>query len=321
MSREDREGLTLFSVPKPFRGLAEIIQRNAIRSWLKLHPSVDVLLLGDDEGVAEVAAELGTQHAPNVARNELGIPLFDSVVEIAQSLAGHSLMAYVNTDIILMKDFVRGVLSIPWTTFVMVGRRWNLTVMQSLDFEAVDWEEKLRSAAIRGGHHSGYGSSDYFVFPRGILGKIPAFAVGRTAIDNWVFYRARSLGVPLIDASLAITVVHQNHDYSHYLELNSTNAIERQGGKKQADSWAIAGMKEWLQQYQSPVVQRNQQLAGEKQFDLLAATWLLTPRGLRRAISRKHLRYHLGTLPILYPRLRPIFQLARRLLKRGGRET
>ena len=51
--------LTIFACPKGFVGRAGEIQRNAIRSWVRLGPDVEVILLGDDEGVAEAAQELG----------------------------------------------------------------------------------------------------------------------------------------------------------------------------------------------------------------------------------------------------------------------
>ena len=49
--------LTLFTVPKPFRGHVGDIQRNAIESWRALRPSVQVVLVGDEDGVAEAARD------------------------------------------------------------------------------------------------------------------------------------------------------------------------------------------------------------------------------------------------------------------------
>ncbi len=51
--------LTFFTTAKPFVGHIDIIQRNAIRSWQKLHPDVEIILMGDDAGAAEVCAEMG----------------------------------------------------------------------------------------------------------------------------------------------------------------------------------------------------------------------------------------------------------------------
>ena len=61
--------LTLFSTPKPFRGHIGVIQRNALKSWTLLHPDVEIILFGDDEGTADICRELGLQHEPHVERS------------------------------------------------------------------------------------------------------------------------------------------------------------------------------------------------------------------------------------------------------------
>jgi len=60
--------LTLFSTPKPFHGHIGVIQRNALKSWTVLHPDVEVILFGDDEGAADACRELGLRHEPYVER-------------------------------------------------------------------------------------------------------------------------------------------------------------------------------------------------------------------------------------------------------------
>ena len=73
MSRESR--LTLLSTPKAFTGIFEVIQRNAITSWTRLDPRPDIILFGDDAGTAELCAELGLRHVPDVRTTDLGTPL------------------------------------------------------------------------------------------------------------------------------------------------------------------------------------------------------------------------------------------------------
>lgn len=62
--------LTIFSCPKPFRGHINIIQRNAIRSWTLLQARPEIILIGNEEGTAEVCKEFGLRHIPDVERNE-----------------------------------------------------------------------------------------------------------------------------------------------------------------------------------------------------------------------------------------------------------
>jgi len=51
--------LTIFSTPKPFLGHIDVIQRNALQSWKRLHPDVEIILFGDDNGAAEVCRDRG----------------------------------------------------------------------------------------------------------------------------------------------------------------------------------------------------------------------------------------------------------------------
>ncbi len=59
--------VTIFATPKAFRGHFAVIQRNAIASWTKLSPKVDVILMGDDAGTAEIAREFGLRHNGGIA--------------------------------------------------------------------------------------------------------------------------------------------------------------------------------------------------------------------------------------------------------------
>src|SRR4051812_49821153 len=71
--------LTLFSLPKPFSGIFDTIQRNAIESWLALEPRPEIILFGSEPGTAEVAQQYGLRHEAAVARNELGTPLVNDL--------------------------------------------------------------------------------------------------------------------------------------------------------------------------------------------------------------------------------------------------
>ncbi len=68
--------LTIFTAPKPFTNPhIAIIQRNAIQSWLHLGLEVEVFLVGDEPGMAEVAAEYQVRQLAEVRRSEQGTPL------------------------------------------------------------------------------------------------------------------------------------------------------------------------------------------------------------------------------------------------------
>ena len=79
--------LTIFTIPKSFQDNINVIQRNAIKSWLKLYPKCEVILFGDDEGVAEVAREFNVLHIPEIEKTEKGTPLLSSAIDSAQNIA------------------------------------------------------------------------------------------------------------------------------------------------------------------------------------------------------------------------------------------
>ena len=209
--------LTIFTAPKPFTNPhIALIQRNAIRSWLALGPRVEVILIGEEEGLAEAAAEFGVKHLPNVARNANGTPLVNSMFALARQHSSSPLLACVNADILLMPDFAQGALDAAKQArnFLAVGQRWDLDVREPLEFSS-GWPERLcRRAKEQGKLHRASGS-DYFIFPRDCFADMPAFAIGRAGWDNWMIYAGRRSGWPVIDATQTIMIIHQNHDYSH----------------------------------------------------------------------------------------------------------
>ena len=284
--------LSIFSTPKPFRGHIEVIQTNAIRSWTLLRPQCEVILFGNEKGTAEVTARFGIRHIPEVERNEYGTPLVSSLFKIAQDIASYPLMCYVNADIILMSDFLPAISQVKWQSFLLVGQRWDIDLKQPVDFSDPDWEEQLRHRLPEEGKLHAPSGLDYFVFPRGMYRNIPPLAIGRGKWDNWMAYRARSLRVPLIDATKVISAVHQNHDYSHL----PGGTIELSGG---------------------PETKRNIELMGgpECSFNTEYATWMLTPQGIRRALSLRHVFFRMTSIPVLFPHFHllrtPIKALAR----------
>lgn len=52
--------ITFFTIPKPFRGANEVIQRTTITSWWKSLPGSQGIVFGDEPGIAAAAADLGT---------------------------------------------------------------------------------------------------------------------------------------------------------------------------------------------------------------------------------------------------------------------
>ena len=195
--------LTIFTAPKPFTDPhINLIQRNAIQSWQHLSPDVAVFLIGDEEGLADFASEVGLKHFPEVTRNVRGTPLVSSIFELAHQKSTSPLLAYVNADILLMPEFVSLARLVfdQAKEFLLVGQRWDLDVRQAIEFNP-GWDKDLMQEFKTRGRLHPPGGSDYFVFPRNCFTELPGFAIGRAGWDNWMFYHARVKHWPVVDLS------------------------------------------------------------------------------------------------------------------------
>ncbi len=218
--------ITFFSAPKPFTNPhIAMIQRNAIRSWTLL-PDVEVILLGEEDGLAEAAEELGVMHIPHVTRNESGTPLISSMFQLARENAHSDLLCIINADMILMPDFVEAVLesssllldrrqqAVGLQKFVLLSQRWDYDITNPLDF-AAGWELRLGESVRKQNQLHRPAGSDFFLFPKSCYTDIPNFIIGRAGWDNWMIYKARRENWTVIDCTPSVMIVHQNHDYSH----------------------------------------------------------------------------------------------------------
>ena len=209
--------LTIFSAPKPFSDPhINMIQRNAIQSWLQLGNEVEVLLIGHEAGMHELAEEFSVRQLPNVVCNESGTPLVSSIFKQAYQASATPILAYVNADIILLPDFVSSAKSVSTQEehFLVVGQRWDYEVNASLDF-LTGWAERLQTDIRSNGALHLPAGSDYFIYPRSLFCELPDFAIGRAGWDNWMIYHAKKKGWLVIDATPSITAIHQAHDYRH----------------------------------------------------------------------------------------------------------
>src|SRR5687767_11307640 len=170
--------ITFFSAPKPFtEPHIATIQRNAVKSWTLL-PDVEVILLGEETGLAEAARELGVKHISNVERNMNGTPLISSMFQLARENSKSDLLCIVNADMILMSDFVEAAnmvltlesdsllskkqeLAPAFQNFVLLSQRWDLDVIHPIAFTD-GWETHLRERVKTKGQLHQPAGSDFF---------------------------------------------------------------------------------------------------------------------------------------------------------------
>jgi len=266
--------LTIFSAPKVFRGHVGIIQDNAIRSWSRLRPRPKIILFINEPETAAEAARRDVQVVAPVATNAYGTPLVSDMFRQADTIAAGDILAFASADIILTQDCVEASsLAAAWSNnFLLVAQRHDVDVREALDFHG-DSDRPWTAIAARGKLHSP-GAIDLFVFRRGQYAEMPPFAIGRTAYDNWLLWKTVASGIPLIDATEYITLLHQNHDYSHAPTVDVWNGMEARDNRK----W----IKHWTNYY--TIVHANWRLDADGKI-VRATGWKYRLAGTRQAFS------------------------------------
>jgi len=175
-----------------------------------------VVVIGDEIGIAEACRELNLAHLPEVRCNAMGTPLISSIFALARSINESPYLVYANADILFLPELVERVqrLASEKNQFLGVGQRWDLDVEKPIPFSD-DWAGRLRNHVHQEGQLHGQTGSDYFIFPRQCFTKIPDFAVGRAGWDNWMIFWGRWQHWAVVDLTEALLVIHQNHGYAH----------------------------------------------------------------------------------------------------------
>jgi len=206
--------ITIFTIPKPFKGHINTIQRNAIQSWMQLKPECEIILFGDDYGVSDIAKEFGLSHIPVIEKNRYGTPLLSSTFDLAQKHSKNETLVFANADIIFFQDLIKTINNINISPYLISGRRYNFNVEDEINFQKIHNLFDLQANLKQDGELHNISGKDYFIFKKGTVQMRP-FAVGRVFWDDWLLFHMRQNNIPIINATNSINVIHQNHDYKH----------------------------------------------------------------------------------------------------------
>ena len=275
--------ISFFTSLKPFRGTTAVQQRNALRSWHSSNPGCEIIVFGAVEAGADVLAQVNATYRPDIACNEFGTPLISAIFAEAQRIGRHSVLCYINGDIILLPDFATAVARLAkWRTFAAVGQRTDIDWDAPIDFAQAGWADRvLAEVRVCGKLHTP-GAMDFFVIRRGAVEPLPPFAIGRPAWDKYLIRQLLGRPVPIVDLSLAVAAVHQNHNYTHIPQGKGG----RYGGPETEVNRALAsqhfpGFKRW-----------------RKYYSIRNAQWIMLDRHVVPAVSPSRLwRRSLAVLP------------------------
>jgi len=208
--------VTIFTTCKPFSGISKIHQGNALRSWAIL--GLDVIILGDEPGVAEICKEIGATHIKDVIRSSENLPLINDLFRKAEQNSSTQYLAYLNSDIILLPDFLDTVNVLAKhkqsnTPRLLTARRYNIPLNEEIDFASPTYTNRLVDLKDLTGSWDHPFAIDMFLYSRDLFQELPTFSVGRPQWDNWMLGEAIRQKSNLIDCSDTCTLLHPIHGY------------------------------------------------------------------------------------------------------------
>ena len=231
--------ISILTSPKSFSPDFASIQDRAIESWKQIHPDIEIILYGMDQGIDAAAARHGCRHVSQIPCSKTGVPFFNAIADHANRHARFDLQMYLNADIILPPDLLLRIAPVQFERFLIIGERIDLE-------KGVEWNtseptgDKLKSLMEVGlARAHGPTGIDYFIFPRGLWGALKPLPVGRGGYDGALLAYCLRHRIPLVDATGVLPILHQWHDYSQLsgglMEVHG--GVEAQAIRRDHDIW------------------------------------------------------------------------------------
>ena len=237
------------------------------------------MIIGDSQGAKEAAKLVSAVYIKDVETSSQGTPTISGLFKVAERNANNNMLCYVNADIILPENFLKiiSILKNNKRKFMAVGHRWNLNIIDSIDFEKPSECKRFWSyAKIKSNKHACTGI-DYFIFRKGTFNNFPSLAIGRFGWDNWLLWKTRRMILPLIDLSDKIFAVHQNHSYKFDNFESSADLLVSDDGINNKDK------------------------IGGNTLNLLDTNYHLSNGKIEKKKSSEFINRNLGNLPIIFP--------------------
>lgn len=205
--------MRIASTPKPWTGLINVIQRNAIRSWLRQTEPADICLYGDDYGTKEACEEFGLEHR-TCELTSYGTPNIGWIFRDLGTTPGPKV--YINTDIILSNDNAFKSIAALRPPFTATAARAGLIVTEEItnwDYFYAALDQYIKEVVPRCG-------VDIFIFTD--LPPMPDFALGRGFWDKWFVSTGTTQKIPFFNLTPKFWTIHQSHNYDHLPTTNKS---------------------------------------------------------------------------------------------------
>lgn len=208
----------IFSIPKPFVDKKTILaQKNAILSWLQIVPKENIIIFSNDLSTQNFCKSYELNCISDIKINAKGTPFLTDAFNKVEQYFNADIYTYINADIILLPQFDSIIknLSSQLSEFLAIGCRWNVDIDFEIDFNVIDWANRLEDFTRTHGQITNTTWTDYFTFTKGFWNNsIPEFLIGRTIFDVWFLTYALLNYKNIVNVTENNLVVHQNHTYN-----------------------------------------------------------------------------------------------------------
>jgi hypothetical protein len=222
------------------------------------------VVYGDEPGTGAICERLGLNHFPQCPRDEFGLPLLNFMFTATEAFAETPFLCYSNADIMIVNGLAETAekLGIAFPNgFLGVCRRWDVDLTEAQNFFDSGWRDSMSLLAARPGSELYTPcSSDLFLFTKPLGFALQQFTAGRPRWDNWMMWAACDIGLPVVDMTEAVFLIHSRHLYGESQNENRKSFFKHKSSG------------------------RNQELAGDKLFCLnqvrrAGNLWTLTTLG------------------------------------------
>ncbi|CAI9093017.1 OLC1v1028414C1 [Oldenlandia corymbosa var. corymbosa] len=230
--------VTIFTAPKGFVGSVGERQEVAVRSWLGLSSSINVVLFSQDSSAVSFASAFGSRVSveSNIDFSFLGSPFFHSMVARSQASAS-DISVMIDPEMVLFPDFFStlkyaGKLDHDWLLVASSPNVTHLSFMWDADGKKVKYEKGFLARKLQWEHCDrrmllAWNNGDVPLHN----GVIPPFLYGKGIHNQWIVTEALSSDYRFVfDVSWTVSstfVSDPNQEYYQLKEASTDSGTEK----------------------------------------------------------------------------------------------
>ena len=207
---------------KKFKGSSDIIQKSAMYSWKA--NDIQVFVPASEVDTKKVCKDYsnikmldGVRRGRDIGYNTQ-TPILKDLIEQAILATETTMVALINSDIILKEDFVKQIEDFFEThgyDVFLTGTRYDIKLNYCVSDEVTYKRVQKESQAV----YDSFSSADIFITSkfmwRKLLTRMPDFILGRYCWDNWIHLYAQLNNFRRYNCTRWLHILHPIHGHEH----------------------------------------------------------------------------------------------------------